>query len=58
MSDLLSVFDECIKGSVLCVNGKEYLVTNRLQSILPKAFAEEEIMSYRNTMCIKIVKAS
>lgn len=56
MSDLLSVSAECIKGNVLCVNGKEYMITNRLQSILPKAFAEEEIMSYGNTM--KIVEVN
>ena len=36
----------------MCVNGKEFYMTNRLKELLPKAFAETEIMSYGNTMRI------
>ena len=46
MEDIFSVSEECIQGEVLKVNGKEYLMTDRLKELLPKAFAEEETMSY------------
>lgn len=50
MDDLVSVSDECVQGDLLVVNGKKFPMTNRLKELLPKAFAEEEIMSYGNTM--------
>lgn len=50
MEDIYSVSEECVKGDLLVVNGKEYPLTNRLQKILPKAFAETEITSYGDTM--------
>lgn len=46
MNDIFSVSQECIRGDILYVNGKEYPITDRLKELLPKAFAEEEIMSY------------
>lgn len=52
MIDIYSVSEECIQGDMLCVNGKEVYMTNRLKELLPKAFAETEIMSYGNTMRI------
>ena len=52
MIDIYSVSEECIQGGMLCVNGKEFYMTNRLKELLPKAFAETEIMSYGNTMRI------
>lgn len=52
MIDIYSVSEECIQGDMLCVNGKEFYMTNRLKELLPKAFAETEIMSYGNTMRI------
>lgn len=52
MDDLVSVSAECVQGNFLVVNGKEFSMTDRLKELLPKAFAEEEIMSYGNTMRI------
>lgn len=52
MIDIYSVSEECIQGDMLCVNEKEFYMTNRLKELLPKAFAETEIMSYGNTMRI------
>lgn len=52
MIDIYSVSEECIQGDILHVNGKEFPLTDRLRELLPKAFAEEEIMSYGNTMRI------
>ena len=52
MIDIYSISEECIQGDMLCVNGKEFYMTNRLKELLPKAFAETEIMSYGNTMRI------
>ena len=49
MEDLYSVSQECVQGNILCVNGKEYPMTERLKELLPKAFAEEETMSYGET---------
>lgn len=49
MVDLLAVSVECVRGDILYVNGKEYAMTDRLKEILPKAFTEEEIMSYGET---------
>lgn len=46
MNDIFSVSQECIRGDILYVNGKEYPITDRLKELLPKAFKEEEIMSY------------
>lgn len=46
MNDIFSVSQECIRGDVLLVNGKEYPITDRLKGLLPEAFKEEEIMSY------------
>lgn len=50
MEDIYTVSAECIYGDMLVVNGKEYLITDRLQQLLPKAFDETEIMSYGSTM--------
>lgn len=50
MEDLYSVSAECVKGDVLVVNGKEFPMTDRLKKILPKAFAETEIMSYGESL--------
>lgn len=52
MIDIYSVSEECIQSDMLCVNGKEFPLTDRLRELLPKAFAEVEIMSYGNTMRI------
>lgn len=52
MLDIYSVSEECIQGNILCVNGKEFQITDRLKELLPKAFAEIELMSYGNTMRI------
>lgn len=49
MEDLYSVSQECVQGDILCINGKEYPMTERLKELLPKAFAEEETMSYGET---------
>lgn len=57
MIDIYSVSEECIQGDMLCVNGKEFYMTNRLKELLPKAFAETEIMSYGNTMRIVEVES-
>lgn len=46
MNDIFSVSQECIQGDILFVNGKEYTMTANLKELLPKAFVEEEIMSY------------
>lgn len=46
MIDIYSVSKECIQGDILCVNGKEYPMTDRLRELLPKAFEEEETMAY------------
>lgn len=50
MEDIYSVSDECVKGDVLIVNEKEFPITCELKGLLPKAFAETEIMSYGDTM--------
>ena len=55
MNDIYSVTEECIRGDKLYVNGKEFLMTNRLKELLPKAFAETETMSYGRTMRISQV---
>ena len=52
MEDIYSVSAECVRGDVLVVNNKTFPMTERLQELLPKAFAETEIMSYGNTMKI------
>ena len=52
MSDIYSVSEECIQGNMLYVNGKEFYITDKLKKLLPKAFAEVELMSYGNTMRI------
>lgn len=52
MLDIYSVSEECIQGDMLHVNGKEFQITDRLKELLPKAFAEIELMSYGNTMRI------
>lgn len=56
MEDIYAVSSECVKGDLLVVNGKEFPLTDRLKELLPKAFAEIEIMSYGDTMrIIKVV---
>lgn len=52
MEDLYAVSEECVKGDVLVVNGKRFPMTDRLKELLPKAFAETEVMSYGETMKI------
>lgn len=52
MFDIYSVSEECIQLDMLCVNGKEFQMTDKLKELLPKAFAEVELMSYGNTMRI------
>jgi hypothetical protein len=52
MEDMYSVSEECIKGDLLIVNGKEFPLTYRLKELLPKAFSEIEITSYGDTMKI------
>ena len=52
MSDIYSVSEECIQGNMLYINGKEFYITDKLKELLPKAFAEVELMSYGNTMRI------
>lgn len=54
MEDIYAVSSECVQGDLLIVNGKEFPITDRLKELLPKAFAETEIMSYGETM--KMVK--
>lgn len=56
MEDIYSVSSECIIGDCLVVNGKKFPLTDRLQELLPKAFAETEIMSYGDTM--RVVKVT
>lgn len=58
MSDIYSVSEECIQGNILYVNGKEFYITDKLKELLPKAFAEVELMSYGNTMRIIEVNGS
>lgn len=55
MNDIYSITEECVQEKVLCVNGKEFPMTDRLKELLPKAFAETESMSYGNTMRISQV---
>ena len=50
MEDIYAVSSECVDGNKLVVNGKEFPITDRLQELLPRAFAETEIMSYGDTM--------
>lgn len=50
MEDIYSVSAECVQGDALIVNGKEFPMTCELKNLLPKAFAETEIMSYGDTM--------
>lgn len=52
MEDIYAVSNECINGDNLIINGKEFPMTERLKELLPKAFAETEIMSYGKTMKI------
>ena len=54
MEDIYSVNSSCVKGDLLIVNDKKFPMTDRLKELLPKAFAETEIMSYGETM--RIVK--
>lgn len=50
MEDIYSVSEDCVQGNILRVNEKEFPMTDRLRELLPKAFAETELMSYGNTM--------
>ena len=50
MEDIYSVSEDCVQGNILRVNEKEFPMTDRLKELLPKAFAETELMSYGNTM--------
>jgi hypothetical protein len=52
MEDMYSISEECIKGDLLIVNGKEFPLTDRLKELLPRAFSEIEITSYGDTMKI------
>lgn len=52
MEDMYSISEECVKGDLLIVNGKEFPLTDRLKELLPKAFSEIEITSYGDTMKI------
>lgn len=52
MEDIYSVSEDCVQGNILRVNEKEFPMTDRLRELLPKAFAETELMSYGNTMRI------
>lgn len=52
MEDIYAVSEECIKGELLIVNGKEFPLTDRLKELLPKAFSEIETTSYGDTMKI------
>lgn len=52
MEDIYSISEECVKGELLIVNGKEFPLTDRLKELLPKAFSETEITSYGDTMKI------
>lgn len=52
MEDLYAVSEECVKGNKLVVNGKQFNMTNRLKELLPKAFEEDNIMTYGETMKI------
>ena len=50
MEDIYSVSEDCVQGNILRVNEREFPMTDRLRELLPKAFAETELMSYGNTM--------
>lgn len=50
MEDIYSVSEDCVQGNILRVNEKEFPMTDMLRELLPKAFAETELMSYGNTM--------
>ena len=50
MEDIYSVSEECVDGNLLVVNGREFPLSDRLKTILPKAFAETKITSYGDTM--------
>lgn len=52
MEDMYSISEECVKGDLLIVNGKEFPLTDRLKELLPNAFSEIEITSYGDTMKI------
>ena len=56
MEDIYAVSEECVQGDVLVVNGKTFPMNDRLRELLPKAFAETEIISYGETM--RVVKVS
>ena len=56
MEDIYAVSEECIKGDIIIVNGKEFALSDRLKELLPIAFAETEIMSYGESM--RIAKVS
>lgn len=56
MEDMYDVSEECVKGNILVVNGKEFPMTDRLIELLPKAFNETKIMSYGNTMKVAQVE--
>ena len=55
MEDIYSVSRECVNGDMLIVNGKEFVMTDRLKELLPKAFAETQLMSYGNSMRVASV---
>ena len=56
MEDIYAVSEECIQDDVLVVNGKIFPMNDRLRELLPKAFAETEIVSYGETM--RVVKVN
>lgn len=58
MEDIYAVSQECIHNNMLVVNGKRFPMTDRLRELLPKAFAETEIMSYGDTMRVAKVIGS
>lgn len=56
MEDLYSVSESCVHGDKLIINGKEFPMTDRLKELLPKAFAETELISYSETM--RVIKVT
>lgn len=56
MEDIYAVSEECVQGDMLIVNGKTFPMNDRLRELLPKAFAETEIISYGETM--RVVKVN
>ena len=55
MEDIYAVSRDCVRGDLLVVNGKEFTMTDRLRKLLPKAFAETQLMSYGNSMRVASV---